>query len=100
MSVTFFDPENRNVYDEEYNVVSGGPEVNFAQTNAAQVLLTMGLYDPDDPDMFGHMSGEDFRRLVIRGIFTCGDRMELLFVKDRLQKLLEAFSKAKFVYWE
>ena len=98
MSVSFFDPENQTIYDDEYNVVREGTEVNFSNVNAAGVLRVMGLYDVTCPDLFGNMDGEVFIKLVERGIYVC-ESTDQLDIKFRLEKLLEAFSEAKFVHW-
>ena len=99
MSVTFFDPENPAQYDSEYNQVDGGPEVNFANNTAAAVLRRMGILDEETWVLYGSMAGEDFRKLIKRGIIVA-ERLGEDFVVERLERLLNAFIDAKAVSWE
>ena len=102
MSVTFFDPENHPVYDQDYNQVDGGEEVNFSNSNTYMVLRIMGI-KVNAGDLFGEMDGEMFRKRVLIGLATVSsdafhdqDEYDL---ERRLNLLWRAFKNAKTVSW-
>lgn len=103
MSVTFFDPENKPVYDQDYNQVGGGKEVNFSNANAYNVLMLMGISDRANGGYFGEMDGNKFRKRVLIGLANLSLPVNNMFedyYKQRLELLLECFSNAKVVRWE
>ena len=64
MSVTFYDPKNPYVYDDEYNVVDGGPEANFANVNARLIIEVLGL--ENDDGLCGQVKAKDLLGLIER----------------------------------
>ena len=123
MSVTFFDPKNPTEYDDEYNIVGGGREVNVSNSNAHQILGVLGL---DSDNLFGSLSGSEFRALCARAMIrmnntregkrlneavpSCVDASpgqatmiyggrEENYLLNRVQALLEAFKESEEVCW-
>jgi hypothetical protein len=105
MSVSFYDPENMIKYDEDYNVVGGGPEANFANTNARMILDVLGL--ETDPSLYGEVSAEDMIVAIERGIVGvsnfCGEddyKVYLLRSFQALKEVAEAsMNHSKKVCW-
>jgi hypothetical protein len=63
MSVTFYDPMNPLKYDEDFNIIGGGPEANFSNVNARLILKTMGI---EDEVMCGAMPATDMLEVLDR----------------------------------
>ena len=108
MSVTFFDANNPAQFNADGDQIGGGVEVNFSNSNAAFVLELMGIYDEDAAFLIGEMSGEEFRKNIMRGlanveIMTANSNMidaHLSVVKSRLERLATVFVDTVLVRWE
>lgn len=109
MSVTFFDVDNPAKFNADGDQIGGGIEVNFSNTNAAFVMQIMGIYDEDTAFLVGEMSGEEFRKNIIRGLANVEIISEsgsnftdahMVLVKSRLERLLTVFADTKLVRWE
>jgi hypothetical protein len=101
MSVTFYDPNNKSIYDDDYNLVGGGEEVNFSNSNAYMVLRMMGVAVTDG--LFGEMDGAAFRKRVLIGLSTVSNDVfrnkDEHDVERRLNLLLSTFEISKLVCW-
>ena len=123
MSVTFCDPMNPTEYDNEYNIVGGGREVNVSNGNAYDILNALQI--PSE-DLYGSLSGSEFRalcnRAIIRMTNTRAGRLmnepipssvdahpehatlvnvgrDRNYLLNRVQELLEAFKDSEEVCW-
>ena len=108
MSVTFFDANNPARFNTDGDQIGGGVEVNFSNTNAAFVLELMGIYE-EDAFLIGEMSGEEFRKNIMRGLsnveimMTANSNLtdaHLSVVKSRLERLATVFMDTVLVRWE
>lgn len=108
MSVTFFDANNPAQFNADGDQIGGGVEVNFSNTNAAFVLELMGIYE-EDAFLIGQMSGEEFRKNIMRGLsnveimMTANSNLtdaHLSVVKSRLERLATVFADTVLVRWE
>jgi len=68
MSVTFYDPENPVQYDDDYQVVGGGPEANFNNSNARIIIELLGL--ETDPSLYGETTAENLLETLKRAEVT------------------------------
>lgn len=75
MSVTFYDPENPTKYNDEYEIVGGGPEANFGSSNARMLIDVLGL--DSDPSLYGEISAEHMIEALDRA-----DLAVMCFCKD------------------
>lgn len=57
MSVTFFNPANPAQYDEEYNFIGGGDEINVSNSNACDILEFLGLGATPGTDPYDALCG-------------------------------------------
>lgn len=108
MSVTFFDADNPAQLNSDGDQVGGGIEVNFSNANAAFVLELMGVYE-EDAFLIGEMSGEEFRKNIVRGLANIEilmtlnssfNKAHLTVVKSRLERLQTVFVDTVLVRWE
>lgn len=105
MSVTFYDPDNTFKYDQDYNVVDGGPEANFANTNARMILEVLGL--ETGMSLYGQISAEDLLVAIDRatlGIQSfCGEddyKNYLLRSLESLRRVAEmSLNHSKMIHW-
>jgi hypothetical protein len=67
MSVTFSDVNDPLTHDENSLQVTG-KGANYNNANAAAILQIMGLYDWENPTLYGEMSGFEFRKALLVGI--------------------------------
>jgi hypothetical protein len=104
MSVTFYDPSNIPVYDNDGDKVGGGLEVNFSNVNAANILQLMGF--DHESGLYGEASGDDFRKSIGRGLayvyLLVGHKDEYMWyeIKHKLFRLQTVFEEALLVRWE
>lgn len=111
MSVTFYDANNPAQYNSDGDQIGGGVEVNFNNGNAATVLQLMGLYSNESGlGIYGELSGEDFRKSVLRGLANMDilanltksniDPLYQINLRRRLERLLSAFADSILIRWE
>lgn len=108
MSVTFFDPNNPAVYNDDGDQVGGGTEVNFNNHNAYGILMLMGMCGPDNHDMFGDLDGDTFRKNCIRALSVI-DMMQFnvktncfelcISLKSKISRLLVVFDDSERICW-
>lgn len=107
MSVTFYDADNPAVYDEYGDQLGGGQTVNISNSNAAHLLVYMGITDPNDPNLYGELDGDSFRRCVIRALANVDLSIKndssmfeyYEYAKDRLGRFLTVFADTRLVCW-
>ena len=105
MSVTFYDPENTVNYDEDYNVVDGGPEANFSNSNARMIIELLGL--ETDMSLYGQISAEDLLVAINRATLGIQSFLEEDSYKNYLLRSLETLKRvaemslnhSKMVHW-
>jgi hypothetical protein len=89
MSVSFYDPENPTKYDDEYEPIGGGPEVNFANTNARMIIEVLGL--ETDPSLYGEVSANNLLEAINRATIAinsfCSDEDTKSYLQYALSKL-------------
>ena len=112
VSITFYDKDNPARHNDDGDQIGGGVEVNFNEANAYNVLLLMGLCSRVNPDLYGEMSGADFRKCIHLGLanldmafnsgkFTISDwELDFYFgLKNRIERLLTVFMDTQTVSW-
>lgn len=105
MSVTFYDPDHKAIYDEDYNHTGGVPEVNFANSNAYFILRLMGIAEAEASQLCGEMDGEAFRKRVFIGLANLSfwldqQLLDQRDLKRRLYLLLDCFGNSKRICWD
>ena len=104
MSVTFYDPDNTVNYDQDYNVVDGGPEANFSNTNARMIIEVLGL--ETDMSLYGQISAEDMLVAIDRATLGIQSFCEedykhyLLRSLETLRRVAEmSLNHSKMIHW-
>lgn len=112
MSITFYDKDNPARRNDDGDQIGGGTEVNFSNINAYNVLRLMSLCSKYNPDLYGEMNGEDFRKCIHLGLanldmgFNSGkftisnhDMGFYLELKNRIHRLETVFMDTETVCW-
>lgn len=87
MSVTFFDPKNPTQYDDEYQIIGGGREINVSNSNAYEILSALGI-PPED--LFGSASGSEFRALCSRALIRMKNTRAGQLMNEAIPSLVES----------
>lgn len=103
MTVSFYDPTNMRQYDEDYNVIGGGPEANFSNHNARTILDRLGLDGP----LYGELKAEQMLDACVRAAYAVerfeDDPWEKTYLLNSIEKIrdvaLEAVDHGGVVVW-
>lgn len=112
MSVNFYDKNNPARWNDDGDQISGGIEVNLANSNAYTVLSLMGLCSRDNPDLYGEIDGHNFRKCAYRALanleiafnpslISMSDDDDFYYraMKSRVERLLTVFADTETVCW-
>lgn len=100
MSITFADPSNPARYNEDGDQIGGGSDVNFNNSNAFHILLILGLCKAENPELYGTVDGNTFRKCCIKALVIIDIfKPNYSYLKEKINRLLTVFADCEQVTW-